>query len=240
MSTEGNYYEGCNQWLLRAVPAESERILEVGCGAGRLGAALKELRPGRVVFGVDREPGPATEAGRRLDGVFCIDVPGADPIVDDDPFDAETARRALELEEEVAEIDAVLKPMVEETAPALAAMSGVGTEVASALLVAAGDNHERLRNEASFAHLCGTSPIEASSGKHDPTPTQPGRRPPGQLRALARRHHQDGLRPRTQHYIERRMKEGQTKKEAIRCLKRYIAREVYNHLPMDRLALDSP
>ena len=74
MPPETNYYEGCNQWLLRAVPAESERILEVGCGAGRLGSALKELRPGRVVFGVERESGPASEAGRRLDGVFCIDV----------------------------------------------------------------------------------------------------------------------------------------------------------------------
>ncbi len=74
MSTEGSYYEGCNQWLLRAVPAESERILEVGCGAGRLGAALKDLRQGRVVFGVERESGPAAEAGRRLDAIFCIDV----------------------------------------------------------------------------------------------------------------------------------------------------------------------
>ena len=46
--------------------------------------------------------------------------------------------------------------------------------------------------------------------------------------------------PRTRDYIERRMKEGLTKKEAIRCLKRYIAREVYNHLPRQQLALDSP
>jgi len=79
MSTEGSYYEGCNQWLLRAVPTESERILEVGCGAGRLGSALKDLRPGRVVFGVEREAGPAGEAGRRLDGVFCIDVENEAP-----------------------------------------------------------------------------------------------------------------------------------------------------------------
>ena len=46
--------------------------------------------------------------------------------------------------------------------------------------------------------------------------------------------------PRTRHYIERRMKDGRTKKEAIRCLKRYIAREVYNHLPRAPLALDAP
>jgi len=81
MPTEGDYYEGCNQWLLRAVPEESERILEVGCGAGRLGAALKELRPGRVVFGIERESGPAAEAGRSLDGVFCIDVEHESPAL---------------------------------------------------------------------------------------------------------------------------------------------------------------
>ena len=75
------------------------------------------------------------------------------------------ARRAIELEEEITEIDAILKPLVKETAPELAASLGIGTDAASALLVAAGDNPERLRNEAAFAHLCGASPIDASSGK---------------------------------------------------------------------------
>lgn len=72
--SESDYYQGCNQWLLRAVPEESERILEVGCGAGRLGAALKDMKRGRKVFGIERETEPAVEAGRRLDAVFCIDV----------------------------------------------------------------------------------------------------------------------------------------------------------------------
>ena len=74
--------------------------------------------------------------------------------------------RAIALEAEITEIDALLTALVTDTAPALAPVTGVGTDVASALLVAAGDNPQRLRNEATFAHLCGVSPIDASSGKH--------------------------------------------------------------------------
>ena len=77
------------------------------------------------------------------------------------------ARRAIELEEEISEIDAILKPLVKETAPGLISTLGIGTDAASALLVTAGDNPERLRDEAAFAHLCGASPIEASSGKQE-------------------------------------------------------------------------
>jgi transposase len=150
------------------------------------------------------------------------------------------ARRATELEEEIKEIDTILRPMVKETAPELSALSGVGPDVASALLVAAGDNPERMRNEASFAHLCGTSPIDASSGKNQRHRLNRS----GDRQANSALWHVVITRmvsdPRTRHYIERRMKEGQTKKEAIRCLKRYIAREVYNNLPMEHLALDSP
>jgi transposase len=65
----------------------------------------------------------------------------------------------------MAEIDAVLRPLVAATAPDLMTLSGVGTDTAGALIVAAGDNPERLRNEATFAHLCGASPLDASSGK---------------------------------------------------------------------------
>ena len=150
------------------------------------------------------------------------------------------ARRAMELEAEVKEIDAIMKVMVAETAPELSALSGVGTDIASALLVAAGDNPERLRNEASFAHLCGTSPIDASSGKNQRHRLNRS----GDRQANSALWHIVITRmvsdARTRHYIDRRMKEGQTKKEAIRCLKRYIAREVYNNLPIEHLALDSP
>ena len=76
------------------------------------------------------------------------------------------ARRALPLQEEISEIDAILKPFVKETAPELVATLGIGTDAASTLLVAAGDNPGRPRSEAAFAHLCGTSPLDASSGKN--------------------------------------------------------------------------
>src|SRR6516165_9549472 len=76
------------------------------------------------------------------------------------------ARRAIELEEEISDYDAILKDLVHQTAPELVGTLGIGTDSAAALLVAAGDNPQRLRNEAAFAHLCGTSQIDASSGKH--------------------------------------------------------------------------
>ncbi len=79
------------------------------------------------------------------------------------------ARRALSLEDEVKEIDRLLKTLVAQTAPELNAINGVGTDVASALLVAAGDNPERLKSEATFAKLCGVSPLDASSGKTNAT-----------------------------------------------------------------------
>ena len=137
------------------------------------------------------------------------------------------ARRALALEEEVKEIDRLLKTLVAETAPELNAIDGVGTDVASALLVAAGDNPERLKNEATFAKLCGVSPLDASSGKQHRHRLNRG----GDRQANSALWHIVFTRmvndPRTKHYIERRMKEGRTKKEAMRCLKRYVAREVF-------------
>ncbi len=66
---------------------------------------------------------------------------------------------------EIAHLDAELLALCEQANPALLGSCGVGVEVACALLVAAGDNPQRMRNEASFAALCGTSPIEASSGR---------------------------------------------------------------------------
>ena len=150
------------------------------------------------------------------------------------------ARRAIELEEEITQIDAILKPLVKETAPELVTTLGIGTDAASALLVAAGDNPERLRNEAAFAHLCGVSPLEASSGKSQRHRLNRG----GDRQANSALWHIVITRmvydPRTTEYIERRTKEGKTKKEAVRCLKRYVAREVYGLLPHDTLGVDNP
>lgn len=79
------------------------------------------------------------------------------------------ARRAIALDAEITDIDAMLKTLAAEHAPDLVAISGVGTDVATALLVAAGDNPQRLRNEATFAHLCGVSPLDASSARTSAT-----------------------------------------------------------------------
>jgi transposase len=75
------------------------------------------------------------------------------------------ARRWLQLTQEVTALDTQLERLVAMAAPALVAVKGVGTETAAVLLVAAGDNPERLRSEAAFAHLCGVAPVPASSGK---------------------------------------------------------------------------
>jgi transposase len=120
--------------------------------------------------------------------------------------------------------------VVAAVAPALLALPGVGTDVAGALLVAAGDNPERLSSEAAFARLCGVAPLPASSGKTNRHRLNRGgdRIANNALwRIVMVRMSTD---PRTRNYVERRIKEGLSKKEIIRCLKRYVAREVYHRL----------
>ena len=101
---------------------------------------------------------------------------------------------------------------------------------AAALLVTAGDNPDRLRSEPSWARLCGVAPIPASSGKVVRLRLNPG----GDRQANAALWHivitRMSSQARTRAYVERRSKEGLSKKEIIRCLKRYVAREVYPHL----------
>ena len=142
----------------------------------------------------------------------------------------EIARRWLALGEEINRLDAHLGPLVADTAPALLARHGVGTDTAGALLVAAGDNPGRLRSEASFAALCGASPVDASSGlQRRHRLNRGGDRSANQALwriALVRMSNC----PRTKAYVQRRTHEGHSKKEIIRCLKRYIAREVYADL----------
>ncbi len=141
------------------------------------------------------------------------------------------ARRAVALEAEINEIDVMLKELVIETAPELLARVGVGVDTTSILLVAAGDNPGRLRTEATFAHLCGASPLDASSGKQERHRLNRG----GDRQANSALWHivitRMACDQRTRDYIDRRINDGLTKQEAIRCLKRYVAREIYNHLP---------
>ena len=149
------------------------------------------------------------------------------------------ARRHQRLSEEISELDEQLDRLVAEAAPELVALEGVGTDTAASLLIAADDDPERLKNEAAFAHLCGAAPIPASSGKRS-------------VRHRLNRHgNRDANRAlyviavwrmsrdeRTPTYVAKRTAEGKTKKEIIRCLKRYIAREVYRILAS--LSLNKP
>lgn len=140
-------------------------------------------------------------------------------------------RRVLALDDELAAIDKLLTPLVTATAPSLLAVHGVGVDTAAILLVAAGDNPARLQSEAAWAHLCGVAPIQASSGKVTRWRLNRGgdRQANGALwRIVITRMSSD---PRTRVYVERRLAEGKSKPEIIRILKRYVAREIYRHLP---------
>jgi transposase len=142
-------------------------------------------------------------------------------------------RRVLALEDETAELDVLIAELVTETAPALLSLFGVGPHTAALLLVTAGDNPDRLRSEAAWAHLCGVSPIQASSGKVTRYRLNRGgdRQANHALWRIAMTRMSND--PRTRAYVTRRLDEGRSKPEIIRSLKRYIAREVYRHLPRD-------
>ena len=142
-------------------------------------------------------------------------------------------RRVLSLETTTEELDTQLGVLVRATAPELLAVEGVGIDTAAILLVAAGDNPQRLRSEAAFAHLCGVAPIEASSGKtirH--RLNRGGNRQANHAlwRIVFTRMSTD---ERTRKYVARRLADGRSKPEIIRILKRYVAREIYQHLRRD-------
>jgi transposase len=141
------------------------------------------------------------------------------------------AQRHQMLTSELATLDRDLDRLVAAAAPTLCARKGVGTDVAEAVLVAAGDNPERLRSEGAFANLCGVAPLPASSGKIS------GRH---RLNRGGDRHANCALwrvvivrlatHEPTRNYMARRTQEGMSKPEIIRCLKRYVAREIYREL----------
>jgi transposase len=140
-------------------------------------------------------------------------------------------RRALAISDDMHNLDVVLARLVTQRAPELLACHGIGVDTAASLLVAAGDNPERIHNEAAWANLCGVAPLEASSGKHHRHRlSRAGNRQANQAlwRIVFTRMGSD---PRTRVYVERRTEEGLTKREIMRVLKRYVARETYRLLP---------
>lgn len=145
----------------------------------------------------------------------------------------ELARRYQTLTAEITRLETALTRLTSTTAPRLVATFGAGPDVAGALLTAAGDNSGRLRNERAFARLCGAAPLEASSGRTRRHRLNRGgdRQANNALwRIVLVRMHYD---PRTKAYVARRTAQGLSKREVIRCLKRYVAREVYRAILAD-------
>ena len=162
-----------------------------------------------------------------LRGALLALDPGADGVV----LALGALGRAWDLQDREADaIEDKMKEILEANAPALLAIFGCGTVSAAALAVAGGGNPERLGSEAEFASLCGVAPLLASSGK-----TERHRLNRGGDRRANRALYQIAVTrmsydQRTKDYVEKRKRDGKSKKETIRCLKRYIAREVFRAL----------
>lgn len=144
------------------------------------------------------------------------------------------AHRIQTLEQEIRSHQQQLTALITDCAPKLLEQHGIGPDTAAALLITAGDNPDRLTGEAAFAALCGVNPIEASSGKTARHRLNRGgdRRANSALYTIVLT--RLGRDQRTRDHAERRTREGKSKKEIIRCLKRYVAREIF---PLIRDAL---
>jgi transposase len=141
------------------------------------------------------------------------------------------ARRIKALNVEMRAVDRALITLIGDAAPSLLEVHGVGPDIAASLLVTAGDNPERLRSERSWAALCGVTPMPASSGKVTRYRLNRG----GDRNANAALHRivltRMSSHEETRRYVTRRRAEGLNTAEIMRCLKRYMARHVFKHLP---------
>lgn len=187
--------------LVVTAPAELREALD-GLSAGALATQCKSFRTGRL-------DGPMAAARYALRSLAC---------------------RYRQLSREIHDLETELDRLTRTAAPALVSVFGIGPDTAATLLIAAGSNPERLHSEAAFASLCGVNPIPASSGKTNRHRLNRG----GDRQAnaalyrivLVRLRHDR----RTKTYMCRRTMEGLSKTEVIRCLKRYVAREVFSVL----------
>jgi transposase len=142
----------------------------------------------------------------------------------------ELGRRAVFPGGQLGRLDELIAPLVSEHAPGLIALYGIGPHTAALLLIAAGDHPGRLRSEAAWAHLCAAAPIPASSGKVTRHRLNPGGDRQANHALWRIVFTRMGSDPATRAYVQRRTSEGKSKTEITRCLKRYVAREVYPHL----------
>ena len=184
--------------LVVTVPAELREMLD-GLTTIALAKRCRSFRPGRPY-------NPKTAAKYALWSLAC---------------------RYLQLGEEMRRLEAEMERLAMSVAPALVNAFGVGTDTVATLLITAGSNPDRLRSQAAFASLCGVNPIPASYGKTNRHRLNRG----GDRQANAALYRIGLVRlshdPETQAYMRRRTAEGMSKRGIIRCLKRYVAREVY-------------
>ena len=185
--------------LVVTAPAELRETLD-GLTTSALVTRCRNFRPGRL-------DDPKTAAKYALRSLAC---------------------RYRQLSEEIQNLESELERLTRSVAPALINAFGVGLDTAAILLLAAGSNPDRLRSEAAFASLCGVNPIPASSGKTNRHRLNRG----GDRQANAALYRIVIVRlcydPRTRAYMSRRTAEGMSKGDVIRCLKRYVDREVYS------------
>jgi transposase len=221
-------------------PAEMVRILRVARASavrarGKAFLALKDL----IVTAPDELRADLSGTYRKTLIYACRML--VTPEIPSTPTDAakialkSLAVRCHELDAETERLGRQIDALTAAAAPALREVYGVGPDCAATLLAAVGDNPGRLRTDAAFAKLCGVSPVEASSGKvirHrlNRGGNRDANRALHTILVVRMHRHQP-----TRDYIARRLTEGKTKKEAMRCLKRYLAREIFHALrPTDQ------
>jgi len=158
---------------------------------------------------------------------------GTDPIVYRTNLVIKSlARRIKSLDAEMRTIDQTLRSLIEETAPSMLELYGVGVDTAATLLATAGDNPERLHSEGSWAHLCGVTPLPANSGK---TTTRFRLNRGGDRQANAALYRivltRMSSHEQTRRYVAKRRTDGLSTPEIMRCLKRYVARQTFKQLP---------
>jgi len=216
-------------------PAEAMRALLVAKRSARETRirALNQIR--HLSFTAPdelRERFRAVRSGALAPRAAALRPQPGDPVLYATKLSLQTlGRRVLALEDDDTRLDALLAELVTASAPSLLELYGVGVDTAAILLVTAGDNPERVRSEAAWAHLCGVAPVPASSGKITRYRLNRGgnRQANHALwRIVFTRMSGDA---RTRAYVARRLDEGRSKPEITRVLKRYVAREVYRHLP---------
>jgi len=222
-----------------AGPVEAIRMLRI---ARRSGVQARSRTMNQIRALIDTAPEPVRDRYRHLTTARLIKAisrtrPDREALAE--PATAATlALRTLGLRwrfltDQINDLDHSLDALVATTAPGLIGLACVGTDTAAALMIAAGDNPNRLGSEAAFAALCGVNPLPASSGRTQRHRlNRAGNRDANSALwriVLTRMAHDN----RTRDYVTRRTSEGLSKREIIRCLKRYVAREIYPILIAD-------